>query len=105
MRNIAENIFRHGAVMACTLLCIGQAAAAEPLLIRGDQSVPLLSEVPVAVNSSYEIFTVKPRRTSRDELISILGNADLFLTPPSDKRSGNAADSKKVEKVQSGDGQ
>lgn len=105
MRNFADNLFRFGAVMACALQCIGQAAATEPLLIRGDQSVPLLSEVPVAVNSSYEIFTVKPRRSARDELISILGNAELFLTPPSDQRVETTDESKKVEKVQSGDGQ
>lgn len=105
MRFLSENLFRLGAIMAGTLAWTEQARAADPLVIRGDQALPLLSEVPVSVNSSYEIFTVRPRRTARDELISILGNADLFLTPPPEGLGGMGTEAQKVEKVHSGDEQ
>lgn len=86
------------------------AFAQEPLVIRGDQARSLLSDVPVVVESSPEIFVLNPRRTERDELISLLSQVELFTTPPAkagqDKLSSNENAGSALEKAaQSGDRQ
>ncbi|MFZ9521110.1 MAG: hypothetical protein ACO3A4_11605 [Silvanigrellaceae bacterium] len=73
------------------ILTPGITRADDELIIRGDQSVPLLSDVPLPVETSPEIFTVKPRRTPSDDLVSLLGNADLFLLPPEAMPFGSTA--------------
>lgn len=74
-------IYRNILVWLCST-CVQSAFADEPLVIRGDQSVSLLSDLPAEVKDSHDIFSVSPRLTKRDELMMLLGNVELFITPP-----------------------
>jgi len=89
MSRFARNIF-----VCCVAVCVHIAHAKEPLVIRGDQSISLLSDIPLEVSSSHEIFSVRPRLSSRDELILLLGNAELFIAPPVRSSAESDADSK-----------
>jgi hypothetical protein len=52
------------------------------IIIRGDHSPSLLSQIPAAEESSPEIFSVEPRLSAKDELKALLGNAEAFVQPP-----------------------
>ncbi len=78
---IMTGIYRNIFVCLCALAA-QNANADEALVIRGDQSAAMLSDIPALVDDSHEIFAVRPRLTKREELILLLGNAELFVTPP-----------------------
>ncbi|MEN9826389.1 MAG: hypothetical protein RI953_2134 [Pseudomonadota bacterium] len=101
-------------LLSVSLLCSTNAARADDaLVIRGDQSIPLLSDVPVPVESNHEIFMVKPRLTTKEELVLLLGNVELFVTPPQtiptdvseSLNSDSKVDSKNTNKDSAGDAQ
>lgn len=105
MNQVAKNL-----ILGFTFAAAFDANAGEALIIRGDQSISLLSQLPVQVNSAPQIFSVQPRLTAREEMILILGNAELFISPPIYARTAegdetNQNSNKKITNVQSGEGQ
>ena len=85
--------FVRNTFVCCVAVCGHIAHAKEPLVIRGDQSISLLSDIPLEVSSSHEIFSVRPRLSSRDELTLLLGNAELFIAPPVQSQAASDAGS------------
>ncbi|NBW80991.1 hypothetical protein EBR21_04475 [bacterium] len=82
--NIFLRKFWCAVLLSGALLCSSHVGRADDaLVIRGDQSIPLLSDVPLPVQTTHDIFTLKSRRTPKEEIVLLLGNAELFLTPPS----------------------
>lgn len=86
MTGICRNIF----VWACAFSA-HTARADDALIIRGDQSASMLSDFPAAVSDSPDTFSVRPRMTKKDELVLLLGNADLFITPPAETHRSDAS--------------
>lgn len=71
-------VFVRGAAVVLPQL----ALAANGVVIPGDQSTSLLHEVPVPFDSGEESLIAPPQINPRDELISLLGNVEMFVKPP-----------------------
>lgn len=79
------NRLKQACKTVCTAVClslIGQAHAADDLVIPGDNSKNLLDKVPLQISPEIEWNKAENDKRLREGIIHILSNAELFIEMP-----------------------